>query len=254
MTVLQAQNARLALGDKTILNGIDCQIESGEMVGILGPNGAGKSTLLRALSGILPCPGIRIDEREIAVIPLRERARHLAYLPQNAQAYWQISCRDIVALGRLPHRSDPTTDRAVIDEAMAEMDVTHLAGRALTTLSGGERARVLLARALAVRAPILLADEPIAHLDSNHQLRVLERLRTRADRGDAVVVVLHDLSLALRSCDRVYVINQGHVAAEGPPGDIFSDELLASVFGITVVRGEREGKLFLQPWTWITPS
>ncbi len=252
MITLEAINCGIRLGGRPVLEDVDFRIEGGEMIGILGPNGAGKSTLVKALAGLLPCCGIHLDGRSMSAIPPLERARMVAYLPQNAQAYWQVSCRDIVALGRMPHRGGGAADRRIVEEAMAEMDVMHLSERALTRLSGGERARVLLARALAVQAPVLLADEPIAHLDACHQLRVLELLRSRADKGEAVVVVLHDLSLAARMCDRVYVLNRGRVAASGCPDDILDDGLLASVFGITVLRGEQGGKPFLQPWKWVS--
>ena len=200
---------------------------------------------------MIPCSGVRFDGEELnTVLPL-VRARRIAYLAQSVQAYWQVSCKDVVALGRMPHRSSAAEDEKIIMEALATMDVEHLSTRVFNTLSGGERARVLLARALAVQGSVLLADEPIAHLDSSHQLRVLDLLRSRAAAGDAVVVVLHDLSLALRMCDRVCVLKQGEVVADGAPASVLDDELLASVFGISAVRGEKEGKTFLQPWGWI---
>lgn len=248
MTQLEAHGIHIHLGERPILEDMDFAVAAGEMVGVLGPNGAGKSTLIRALAGLLPCPGIRLDGIDLATLPPRERARRMAYLPQSAVAHWPVPSREVVALGRMPHRPSPARDRRAIDQAMAEADVAHLADRAFTTLSGGERARVLLARALAVQAPVLLADEPIAHLDPSHQLGVLDLLRSRARQGDAVVVVLHDLALAARTCDRIYVLHRGRIAASGRAKDILSDALLASVFGITALRGERDGRPFLVPW------
>lgn len=247
MSLLTAGHVQIMLGGQRVLDGIDLHLDKGELVGILGPNGAGKSTLLKVLAGLIPCPDVQLDGQSLEAVKPVQRARRIAYLPQGVQAQWPITGQDLVMLGRMPHRTLPSRDLAVVQRVMAEVDTAHLADRSFATLSGGERARLLLARALAVEAPILLADEPIAHLDPNHQLRVLDLLRRRADAGDGVMVVLHDLSLAARVCDRLYVLHQGRIAAEGIPATILDDQLLARVFGIQAWRGQADQPV-LVPW------
>ncbi|MTJ83856.1 MAG: ABC transporter ATP-binding protein [Telmatospirillum sp.] len=250
MSILEARRLRVRLGRRDVLTDVSVGITPGEVLGLLGPNGAGKTTLLKALAGLLPAEGCFLDDRPVGEVPARERARRMAYLPQTPGSHWPMSVRDVVSLGRLPHHRDARRerDRAAIDRAIAEADIGSLVSRPMNELSGGERARVLLARALAVGAPVLLADEPAAFLDAAHQLRVLQLLRRRADRGDAVVVVLHDLSAALRFCDRVAVLGGGRLVALGTPAAVLSDDVLARIFGIRVARGEREGTPFFQPW------
>lgn len=253
MSRLELSSCSVRLSDRPVLHNVDFHVAGGELVGVLGPNGVGKSTLIKVLAGLLPAPGVRLDDRKLETVPPAERARLLAYMPQSAASAWPMPCREVVTLGRMPHRRSPAQDRRIVEEAMDEADIAHLASRPLTALSGGERARVLLARALAVRAPVLLADEPVAHLDPAHQLQVLGLLRARADKGDAVVVVMHDLSLASRHCDRVTVLDGGRVAASGIPDEVLDDALLASVFGIRAARGECGGRPFLLPWERISP-
>jgi len=171
-------------------------------------------------------------------------ARSIAYLAQGAEAHWPMTARRLVALGRLPHRgafAQPgDADLALIDEALARCDAIAFAERRIDELSAGERARVLLARALATAAPILLADEPAAHLDPAHQIRLMELLREEAARGTAVGVTLHDLSLAARYCDEIVVVHQGVVVAQGMPEDALSDARLAQVFGVAAkTHGDR---------------
>jgi iron complex transport system ATP-binding protein len=254
---LRGDNLSARLSGRIILDGIDIVVRPGEVLGLLGPNGAGKSTLLKALAGLIPCTGtLTLDGQPLAPLSPERRARAIAYLPQGTQAQWPMPAAALVALGRHPHRGRfarlDETDRAAIRRAMVEADVLDLADRPLSTLSGGERARVLLARALAVEAPVLLADEPVAHLDPGHQLAVLDLLRRRAGRGDAVVVVLHDLSLAARSCDRVCLLDHGRRVAEGSPDMVLDDPALERVYGIRVARGNHRGQGFLVPWA-VTP-
>lgn len=233
-----------------VLNGVSLSVTEGEMIGLVGPNGAGKTAMLRvAISIEKPIAGeVRLDQSAVSALPAAERARRLAYLPQQAETAWPITVAQAVALGRLPHgdRNDDAVARAL--EAVGMSD---FADRPLTRLSGGERALVLLARALAVEAGLLLLDEPTANLDPAHQLRVMEVLRKRADQGDAVVVVMHDLGLATRSCDRLAVLHKGRIAADGAPDAILDDPLLREVFSITVERGRTEGRPFLVPSRWV---
>lgn len=251
MIELTARQLCVAVGRRQVLDRVNVRLAPGELVGLVGPNGAGKSTLMKALAGLLPCAGIHLGGQALDRLKPAERARRIAYLPQGAEAHWPVSCRDVVALGRMPHRTSPRYDHAVIGRVLAEVDALHLAERPFNTLSGGERARILMARALAVEAPMLLADEPIAHLDPCHQLRVLQLLRRRAAKGDGVMVVLHDLSLAAHRCDRLYVLHQGQVAAEGPAADVLDDRVLALVFSIRAWRGPAERPV-LVPWE-VTP-
>jgi iron complex transport system ATP-binding protein len=249
MSRLEARSCSVILGRRQVLHAVHCRLEPGFLVGVIGPNGAGKSTLVRALAGILPSPDVFLNQRPLADFSAAKRAQQIAYLPQNTPAPWPMPCRDVVSLGRLPHRDGSLSrGQQAIERAMERANVLDLAERPLTMVSGGERARVGLARALAVEAPILLADEPIAHLEPAHQLQSLELLRTRADAGDAVMVVLHDLSLAARFCDSVVVIEKGTIVANGPPDVVMNDDLLRSVFGISTARSTWQGRPFLLPW------
>ena len=173
------------------------------------------------------------------------RARAIAYLPQSTETHWPLLARRVVALGRMPHRSalarlSPADDAAVAD-ALARCDATDLAARRMDEISAGERARVLLARALATAAPILLVDEPAAHLDPAHQLQLMELLQEEARRGTTVVVTLHDLALAARYCDELVLLKDGRIASSGPPDAALSEDALADVFGVRSLyaNGER---------------
>ncbi|MFL0412830.1 ABC transporter ATP-binding protein [uncultured Sphingomonas sp.] len=225
------------LGRRTVVRGISVNMDGGQLIGILGPNGAGKSTFVRALLGLLPHEGtVSIDDADRASLPGHEVARRIAYLPQGQVLHWPVTVERLVALGRLPHLAPLSRlgdeDRAAIERALARTDVAHLRARVATELSGGERARVLLARALAVEAPALIADEPLASLDPAHQIEGMELLRAEADAGALVIAVLHDLTLAARFCDRVLVMADGELKADGAPGAVLTPALLADVYGI----------------------
>jgi iron complex transport system ATP-binding protein len=184
--------------------------------------------------------GVTVLDNPLAQWSREGLARSIAYLAQGAEAHWPMEARRLVALGRLPHRAGfaPASDAdlVLVDEALARCDATEFAARRIDELSAGERARVLLARALATAAPILLADEPAAHLDPAHQIRLMELLREEAARGTAVGVTLHDLSLAARYCDEIVVLQNGTVAAQGTPDAALSDARLAAVFGVAARR------------------
>ncbi|MBV9989732.1 MAG: ABC transporter ATP-binding protein [Alphaproteobacteria bacterium] len=222
------EEARAAYG----LNGIDAALRAGKVTGIVGPNGAGKTSLLRAALGLLPLTGgaVLIQDRSASGWSRETLARTIAYLPQGGEAHWPLPARELVALGRLPHRD---RDARAIDAALERADATAFATRSTHELSAGERARVLLARALATGAPALLADEPAAYLDPAHQLRLMQLLRDEAGRGAAVAVTLHDLALASRHCDEIVVLDGGRVAAHD-----LSDRTLSKVFGIEALRVE----------------
>ncbi|MGE0734454.1 MAG: ABC transporter ATP-binding protein [Alphaproteobacteria bacterium] len=253
MSLLVARNISVSYDDRRALDGVDFSLARGELVGLIGPNGAGKTSLVRALAGNLDYTGdIAVDGVAFADLPRRERARRIAYLAQGAEATWPIPVARLVELGRLPYlgpfQKTTDADREAIDRALIQADVAHLAARRVTHLSGGERMRVLLARALAVDAKILLADEPIASLDPLHQLTLMESLRARAKDGAGVVVVLHDLTLAAGLCDRLVLLHEGKVLAEGAPADVLSEAHLARAYGIDALIEQRGARLLVVPW------
>ncbi|MCG7529580.1 heme ABC transporter ATP-binding protein, partial [Streptomyces sp. OfavH-34-F] len=225
---------RVRLGGRPVLDSIDLTAYAGEVLALVGPNGAGKSTLLAALAADLPAGSgtVRIDGRPVTAWSAAELALRRAVLPQSAALAFPFPVEEVVRMGRAPWAG---TDRAGEDEAavasaMAATEVTAFAGRPFSALSGGERARVALARVLAQRAPLLLLDEPTAALDLRHQELVLRICRERAAAGDAVVVVLHDLGLAAAYADRAAVLHEGRIAVAGPPAEVFSGELLGAVY------------------------
>ncbi len=214
------------------LQSVDLELEEGLLLGVIGPNGSGKSTLLEALSATLPASG-RIDfqGRPLAELEADERARRIALQPQSVEVVWSLRVRDVVALGRLPWGDE---DGEIIDQALQRAGIEHLAGRRVDRLSGGEQARVWLARVLANRPLLWLADEPIASLDFRYQRLVMELLRAFADEGGAVVLAIHDLSLAARYCDRLCLLDGGRVAARGRVEEVLREDLLSRVYGLPV--------------------
>jgi len=244
---LSAHALTVMLGARQALRGVDAVFRPGHVTAILGPNGAGKSTLLRALAGlVVPASGhVTLGDAAVAALPHRTRARRIGYLPQDATIHWNVAARDVVALGRVPHRAPfaaaSPADRAAIADALAATEATALADRRVGALSGGERARVLLARVLAGQPEWLLADEPLASLDPAHQVDILDRLRGVAGQGRGVVLVLHDLAQAARIADDVLLLRAGQVAGAGPAATVLTPELVAQVFEVAVasVPGSR---------------
>jgi iron complex transport system ATP-binding protein len=214
------------------LMGVSASLEPERITAICGPNGAGKSSLLEALAGLLaPEDGeVLLDGVPLSSLDRRERARRIGYLPQHGEVAWDLSVRALAGLGRLPH-----SDRAQepVERALAALDLSGLAERPVSTLSGGERARALLARVLAGGPHWILADEPLAALDLAHQLALLGHLRTAAGGGTGVVLVLHDLALAMNHASRVLVLDGGRLAADGAPEAVLSQEVIARVWGVT---------------------
>jgi iron complex transport system ATP-binding protein len=252
---IEASDIAVRFGETSVLRGVDFTMRAGEMVGLIGPNGSGKTTLLRILANLRAPDGGRVHYggRTAGEVGRRELARQIAYLAQGGAVHWQMRVETLIALGRLPHRrpfqGPDSADRAAIERAMAAAGVNAFRARTMSEISGGERMRVLLARALAVEAAMLLADEPIAALDPLHQLQVMTLLRATAHEGRGVIVVLHDLALAARFCDRLVLLAGGGILAEGAPMAVLTDGYLAQAYGVDVVRGERDGVPFLLPWT-----
>jgi iron complex transport system ATP-binding protein len=235
---LAFEDVSVAYGKRLALRAVTASLAAGSVTGLVGPNGAGKTTLVRAALGILPVAQGRVQVlgRVLADWPREALARNIAYLPQGSEARWPVTARLLVALGRTPHRAPfaplSAADSAIVATALERCDASSFADRRIDELSSGERARVLLARALATEAPILFADEPAAHLDPAHQLRLMELFREEAARGVAVVVTLHDLALAARFCDSVLVLKDGETVAAGRPSDALSDAVLGAAFGV----------------------
>jgi iron complex transport system ATP-binding protein len=250
--MIGAENLSVDLSGRRVVSGFGLKLEPGTITGVLGPNGAGKSTLMRALAGQIASTGrIAIDGRDLARLSYAERARLIAHLPQARIISWPLVVRDLVGLGRMPwqglSRAFSDHDRALCAEAMAMMDVTDLAGRPATELSGGEQARVLAARAIAQDTPVLLADEPASGLDPAHQMTMMAGLRKLAAKGRSVLVSLHDLTLAARWCDRILLMKEGRLAAEGTPADVLTPERLGEVFGIVAHIDHDTGGMILAP-------
>lgn len=256
---LEARDLSVTLGERKVVDGASLALEGGSVVGLLGPNGAGKSSLMRALAGLLPCRGdVSIGGDAVASLPRREVARRIAYMAQARTIAWPLSVENVVALGRLPwrgHASGPSpADATAVADAMELMDVAHLAGRPATELSGGEQARVLAARAMAQQTPVLIVDEPVSGLDPAHQMTMMQALRRRAAGGCAILVSLHELSLAARWCDRVVLMRKGSIAADGAPREALTPTMLASVFGIVVHQAEDSCGMILTPVGLSDPS
>ena len=240
-TTMRTTGVRLHRGEREILHGVDFEVRTGEVVALVGPNGAGKSTLLAALSGDHPISAglVEIDGRPLDSWSTVALARRRAVLPQQHTVGFPFTARQVVQMGRAAWARTPRQDddERIVADAFATCDVTHLADRPFPALSGGERARVALARVLAQDTETLLLDEPTAALDLGHQEAVMQVVRARADAGHAVVVVLHDLGLAAAFADRICVLDQGSIVADGRPGDVLTAELLGRVYRYPVTIG-----------------
>jgi iron complex transport system ATP-binding protein len=236
--LLTAQGVSYTVDDAQLVDNVDLVVAGGEMVAVLGPNGAGKSTLLSLLSGdLVPSHGtVHYSDTATSTLGDAERAVKRAVFSQRAPFDVPFTALSVVSLGRYPHRHDdsfsPEEDLAFVISAMETTDTSHLANRAYSTLSGGERTRVAIARVLAQATPIVLLDEPTTALDVYHQERILQILRAVADEGRAVVVVLHDLNSAATYADRLVVMAGGTVLTQGPVDEVLDAALLSEVYGL----------------------
>lgn len=255
---LSATDIGLSLGARPVLAGAGLLLEAGRIVAIAGPNGAGKSTLLKVLAGLrTPDAGrVTLDGAPLGTLDGPANGRAIAYLPQERIVHWPVSARALVALGRLPHQAraglESADDAEAIADAMRAMDVAQFASRAVTELSGGERARVMMARALSQGARFLLADEPTAGLDPAHALSVFEHFARLASEGRGIAVALHDLSLAARYCHVIVLMKGGRVVADGAPREVLNPERLAETYGIRATVREIEGHTVVLPFAPLT--
>ncbi|WP_306007079.1 ABC transporter ATP-binding protein [Aquicoccus porphyridii] len=233
MSLVSVTDLGVRMGGRAVFSDVSFEIGAGEVVGLIGPNGAGKTTLMRALLGLLPFEG----ESTLAALPAAERARLAAWMPQSREIAWPVSVETVVMLGRVPHlgtlQRPGEEDRARVAAALERMELADMRERPATQLSGGEQARVLIARALAQDTPLLIADEPIAGLDPAHQISTMQSFAALAHAGKSVLVSMHDLGLAVRHCTRLVLLGEGRMIADGPPGEVLTPERLARVFGIS---------------------
>ncbi len=248
MSLLTLDRLAVRLRGRSILEDVSLTIEPGELVGLIGPNGAGKTTLMRAALGLIPSAG----RSSLAEMTPRARARCAAWMPQAREIAWPVTVETLVMLGRVPHlgagqRAAPA-DVAATEAAIAQMGLAPLRHRAATRLSGGEAARVLIARALAQHTPLLMADEPTAGLDPAHQISTMETFVALAATGKSCLVSLHDLGLAVRHCTRLILLAPGGgLVADGAPEDVLTPERLDHVFGIAAAFRMGEDGPFFQP-------
>ncbi|MCR9127274.1 MAG: ABC transporter ATP-binding protein [Rhodobacteraceae bacterium] len=252
MTLLSLRDLTVERASRRTVDGVSLDIAAGECVGLIGPNGAGKTTLMRAALGLLAHGGVS----SLSALAPNARARAAAWMPQAREIVWPVTVETVVALGRIPHlprgaRPAPA-DRAAIDAALHRMQLDGFRQRIATRLSGGEQARVLIARALAQQTPLLLADEPTAGLDPASQIATMQVFSGLASEGRAVLVSLHDLGLAARHCTRLVLMQAGRVVADGPPARVLSPENLEQVFAVRAFYRETEDGPVFQPMA-VTP-
>jgi iron complex transport system ATP-binding protein len=248
---LEARTLTVTLGGKPVVRDVSLSFARGKVSAILGPNGAGKTSLIRALAGlIMPTSGsVHLDSAPLP--PLAERAKRIGYLPQNGTPAWNITARELVSLGRLPHRARlsaaTSSDDLAIEKAMTETDTAHLADRTVDTLSGGERARVSMARVLAGEPDWIIADEPLANLDPPHQRDLLALFQTASAQGKGVIVILHQLNAAARVADDVVLMKAGSVVANGSVADALTPDTLHQAFDMDFNLVTVEGQNFIIP-------
>jgi iron complex transport system ATP-binding protein len=250
----EVDDLHVRLGGRTVLREISFSAQAGALVALVGPSGAGKTTLLRALAGLIPSTGgVAMDGEDLRALSVAQRARRFAYVPQDDSVHWPLPVRDVVALGRYPHGATRPgrlfqRDAEAVARALDAVDLGDMADRAVTQLSGGERRRVAVARALATEAPVLFADEPTASVDPHYQLSIMTLLRRQARQGALVFVVTHDLGAAARFADRVLMLRAGRLEEAGAPRDVLAPAQLAEVFSIEAFRCDHASEPVIVPW------
>lgn len=247
MTLLSVSQMSVSLRNRSVLQDVTLEVGPGECVGLLGPNGAGKTTLMRAALGLIPHGGTS----SLSSMAPAERSRMATWMPQTREIAWPVTVERLVMLGRIPHmaggqRPKPE-DHQKVETAISAMGLDEFRQRTATRLSGGEQARVLIARALAQDTPLILADEPVAGLDPAHQISTMQTFADLARAGRSVIVSLHDLGLAARHCTRLILLSGGRIVADGPPGQVLTLERTAEVFGIRAFYRDTEDGPVFQP-------
>lgn len=241
MSLLSLDLLTVMRGGCPVVDGVTLEIGAGEVVGLIGPNGAGKTTMMRGALGLLAASG----GSSLTALHARDRAKAAAWLPQAREIAWPVSVETLVSLGRSPYlaggRKLSQADHEAVAQALEQMGLTAFARRDATALSGGEQARVLIARVLAQSTPLIMADEPVAGLDPAHQFSLMRVFSKLAQGGKSVLVSMHDLGLAAQYCTRLVMIHRGKLAADGTPREVLSDDLLRDVFQVS---GRWDGDAF----------
>jgi iron complex transport system ATP-binding protein len=249
---LELSSVSITRGKKQVVHDLSFSVNKPELIGIIGPNGAGKSSLMRAIAGLLPFSGsIWLDNISMTTLRAEKIARRLAYLPQERVVHWPLTVKEVVMLGRIPHRkafgSASRDDIKAVDEAMRHLEISKLANRSFSTLSGGEQARVLIARMAAQETQLIIADEPTSGLDPSHQIGLMQLFQTFVASGKTVLTSLHDLPLSSRWCDRILLIKEGRVVADGAPDAVMTVERIAEVYGVQAVKSTVNGRPLIVP-------
>ncbi len=254
MNLIEARSVRVLLGGTPIVQEASLTVAAGEIIGLIGPNGAGKSTLIKALAGLLPVQagGVFLEDKPLTQWSAAARAQRVGYLPQGVQIHWPLTVERTVTLGRIPHQAPwqplNAADHTAVAQALRQTDTAALAGRRVDVLAGGEKTLVMVARVLAGKPRVILADEPVAGLDPNHQLQVMELLAALAQKGCAVLVVLHDLSLAARFCSKLFFMKEGRFIASGPPETVLTPGHLRAGYSIEARLVPGPDGLGIIPW------
>lgn len=251
---INIKNLHLQLGSNTILHDINLSIQPGEMIGLIGPNGAGKTSLLKVLAHLYKqfSGEYLFYNKPIHHYNIKELSHRIGYLAQDAQAHWPLKVQTLIELGRLPYQGMfsqlSSNDKIAIKQATEHTEVTHLLDRVITELSGGEKARVFLARLLAANPNVIFLDEPIAALDPYHQLHIMEILKNHTANGGTIVVILHDLNLATRFCDRLVLMDKGTIIQEGNINQLLNNNLLEKTYGVELKLFCENDAFSVTPW------
>lgn len=256
MYALEVQNLKIGYGKELVLDGISFNIEKGKFVSIIGPNGSGKSTLLKTLNHLyIPWEGeILIDGNDINRLKKKELAKEIALVPQETNIDYEFTVEDVVLMGRHPHKGrfqkEDENDYKIINEALKMTNTLHLRDRVITEISGGERQRVIIAKALAQKPSIILLDEPTSHLDINHQIEILNLLKKlNKENGTTIILVIHDINLGVRYSDEIIMLNERKVLGIGSPEEVITKENIELAYNIKVVieKNKHTDSLYLIP-------